>query len=518
MKKNKILVFILVIVFALAFLLRFRFFLGGDFLLLLDQSRDLLLASDIVSTHKIPLIGARSGLGGVFHGPLWIFMIMPLFLITNGNPFLTLVPLFLLVSMAIVLIGFFIGKNLYGLKFGIIFSFFLATSSSLVNIVPYTTNAQVMPFVYLLFLFTIFKFLRGNDKFLVWSVFLIGIGIHFEVAFAVMLFPLTILALVLRWKMPSIKFFILSLGAFILSISTYILFELRHHFLMTTSVLKLLSGKVGPGKGYEKYLNLQFRIEDRAVNLKNSFLDSFYVPNYWLFILMTAIILLALFIFVREVRKKKMDKEWLFLLLTPIIIFSLYVFYNQPLWAHYILPISISSIFFFALSLEKIFAFKIGKGLALLFIAIISLFSFSNVYSSYSNMKPYYSNSDGSYKNQKGVVDWVFKDAGNKKFGYFVYNPQVLTYNMDYLFNWIGKSKTESKFSNKKEKINYLIMYSPPVGDLSAHDFWKKNVVRTNGKVIESRSFKGDIVVQKIETGNNEGVVDPNYYQGILFR
>jgi len=68
--------------------------LNGDFYYLLDQSRDMLLAQSIVIDHKLTLIGARTGLGGLFHGALWIYMITPFFMLAKGNPFLRL-PLFL---------------------------------------------------------------------------------------------------------------------------------------------------------------------------------------------------------------------------------------------------------------------------------------------------------------------------------------------------------------------------------------------------------------------------------------
>src|SRR5947209_19258637 len=96
-----------------AFLLRSKMLLNGDFYYLLDQSRDMLLAQNIVIGHKLTLIGARTGLGGLFHGALWIYMIVPFFIIAKGNPFLTLMPLFEIVNIVIIMFVCFVGNQIY---------------------------------------------------------------------------------------------------------------------------------------------------------------------------------------------------------------------------------------------------------------------------------------------------------------------------------------------------------------------------------------------------------------------
>jgi hypothetical protein len=97
----------------LGFILRSGMFMHGDFLYLSDQARDLLLAKNIVVDHHLTLIGGRTGFGGLYHGALWIYMITPLFLSTGGNPFWSLVPLFVLVNVGIIVLGFLIGWKLY---------------------------------------------------------------------------------------------------------------------------------------------------------------------------------------------------------------------------------------------------------------------------------------------------------------------------------------------------------------------------------------------------------------------
>src|SRR5579871_3326627 len=72
---------LLCVLLVFGFLLRSKMILNGDFYYLLDQSRDMLLTQSIVIGHKLTLIGARTGLGGLFHGALWIYMIVPFFIL-----------------------------------------------------------------------------------------------------------------------------------------------------------------------------------------------------------------------------------------------------------------------------------------------------------------------------------------------------------------------------------------------------------------------------------------------------
>jgi hypothetical protein len=508
-------------VLLLAFLLRVRLFLTGDFYFLLDQARDLMLVKEIVVNHDLPLIGARSGIGGIFHGPLWLFMLVPTFLLSGGDPYWTLVPVFIVISVLIVLTGIVIGWKLYGVKYGLLFGLLLSISAQLLGYMYNFSNAHVMPLIFLIYLFSIIRYMRGSDYYLVLSVICIGLGIHFEVAFAVFLIPVTIIALIFRAKFPSIKIIGVSLVGFAIMISTYVLFELKSKFLMTQAALKLLSGHGDPIKGYEQYSNIFYRMSDRFALFTDSFYSPLFSSDTLSKILVFVVLSVSVFLVFRGKLQKKAtreDTEFIFLLLIPIIIFSLFIFYPQPIWSHYIYAVSISSIMLFALAMKKITQYQVGKFFVVITLIIIAFPAVRSVYGIYIEDKYPSVEALGSYKNQLSVAEWVFGDAGREKYGYLVYTPQILTYNMDYLMWWEGKVKGYSNYSAGKLETTYLIMYPPDKGDRNAHDFWKKNIIKTNGKVLQSKKFNSGIIVQKIRVSDTEPSVDPNYFHGILFR
>lgn len=519
--KKYITIILVILILLFAFLLRSNLYIHGDFNFFLDQARDMMLVKDIVVNKDIPLIGARTGMGGIFHGPIWLYMITPFFILSGGNPFATLVPLFLLVSLSIVAVAFFVGQKLYNTATGLFFALLLAMSRPLHEANTITTNAQVMPLIFLIYLFGIIKFMRGNDKYLILSMFTIALGIHFESAFSVFLIPLTLVAIVLRRKLPKIKYVLFGLGAMLLAVSNYILFELRHSFLMTQAIMKLFQGKVEPIRGYEAYSDIGFRVQDRANMLSNYFNDTIYKPDTLTVLLVLCVLIGAgVLRFLSKTKGKEykqQNKEYLFILLVPVLYYALFVLYPMPLWSHYTLSLTVTAALLLSFAMSQLVSVVAGRVLVAGFIVVLLIPAMLWINQIYINPQPYNPGFDGSYKNQLSAAEKVFEDAGEEKFGYFQYSTAILTYNMDYLMWWVGK---ENGYIPPNEKLptTYLIMYPTNASDSSAHEFWKKNVIKTNAPVSERWIMQGNIVVEKLEVPANDPSPDPNYYQGLLFR
>src|SRR5688572_10815215 len=79
--------FLLVLFFILLnILLSSWYVLHNDLVFNSDIARDFLLFEEI-SQKKIVLIGPRaSGIPGLFHGPLWLYVNYPAYIIGQGNP------------------------------------------------------------------------------------------------------------------------------------------------------------------------------------------------------------------------------------------------------------------------------------------------------------------------------------------------------------------------------------------------------------------------------------------------
>ncbi len=511
----------LLALFVIGFFLRSQMFLQGNLLFLPDQGRDMQLVRDIVINHNLTLIGGHTGFGGLFHGPLWFYLLSPFFLITNGNPFWTLVSVYLLVSLSLIVGGYIVVNKLYGSKAGLLFSGFIAFSEVFRTTIQYTSNSQVMSLVFLGYLYFAVNYFRGKKHFFPFVMLSIGIGMHFESAFAVFLIPITFLSMVITRRLPTVKLGIMGIGFFLLSVSSFIIFDLRHQFLMTNALLRLLRGKYASPPDQQQYSDITYRISDRADWFLHSFgnilADYSVILERLLFVIVFAFFAMVGVKVWKKITLERDEQEALFVFAMIVAVFSLYVLYPGKLYGHYVESVSIAAILVVVLMLINFLRNRIGKILVAIFLCLNMLVAFQTLFQIYNKPQIVTTNA-GILANQIETVDWVYEDSQGKPFGYFIYDPPIVTYGMDYLFWWRGNTKYH--MSPQSEKINptYLILFQAPQGDLHAHDFWIKNTLRTKGRVIIEKKFPSGLKVLKLEIKTGEDPVDPNYYTNLIFR
>jgi hypothetical protein len=508
---KKLSLILLSFVLLVSFFLGARMILAGDFLYLFDQARDYLLVKDIVETHNVTLIGTHSGLGGFFHGPLWLYMLAPVYILGRGNPFV-FTYFYIALQLATILVAYFVGSKLYGNKGGLLVSLLIALSPVTWSVVLNTIGVNAVPLVFLGIFYFLIKFIRGDRNSFIYASFFAGLSLQFETALPLVLAPILFIVFCLFAKpIRNIKLILLSLISYFLSLSTFVLFDLRHKFLMATAVLNSFTG----GQKEKGYLEFIDRIPAHFNSLLGTYRSILFKEDFLLALLLTIIFIFAIFIILRS--KSKYRKEFLFLFLFPIIVFCFFVFYPYPIWPEYVLGLLIPVAFAFYLSIIIVWKNVFGKILVVAFFVLtffnVTIFIQNNYFKNYPQ-----SISAGSYKNQKAVVDWIFKDAGKGKFGYFVYTPETYTHGMDYLISWEGKNYPGKIATTNKEQITYLIMYPHMANDEGAYDFWKKNTLRTMSQVVLTKAFTGGIIVEKLLIKKSEPEVDSNYYQGLLFR
>ncbi len=494
-------------------LLGSRMIFAKDFFFLADQGRDFLLVKDIVVNHKLALIGTHSGLGGFFHGPLWLYLLVPVFLLGYGNP-LVFAYFYIFLAVITVAVGFFIGKKLYGKTFAVFVAFLLATSSVIWSNIPNTIGVNMMPLLFILLFFFIIRFLRGDIKSFIFAAFFTGLSFQFETASAIMLVPVVLLTFFLQKKAwTNWKVIIGSITAFFLSLITFIFFDIRHQFLTTKAIISFFHSNNTAVKGY---LAFPERIFEHAKSLWGVYESIFYTDSLFV-LLLCLLMLISGILMVKTGRiKKEFVKEFILLTFFPFVTYIFFLVYPFVVWPEYVLGLTIPVAFGFALLMQQISSKKVGLVLVVLFFVVTSLPILESLKQQYAI--PFSPNQTaGSYQVQKSIVAWIIKDSKGSNFGYFVYTPETFTYGMDYLFWWLGKSSGYMPES-KKLPTTYLVMYPPLAGDANAHEYWKTHVLHTTGTVMLRKVFPGNIIVEKLVIPVNDPQVDPNYYQNLIFR
>ena len=104
----------------------------GDIHYDIDISRDFLVISEALDTKKPFLIGPHSGIiAGVFHGPLWYYLLIPVFILSHGNP-IAIGWFWFLLSLLFVILIYLISLKLFN-KTTALLATLLYSANSIIN-------------------------------------------------------------------------------------------------------------------------------------------------------------------------------------------------------------------------------------------------------------------------------------------------------------------------------------------------------------------------------------------------
>jgi 4-amino-4-deoxy-L-arabinose transferase-like glycosyltransferase len=230
------------VLFGLGFLLRAQETLSGNFLFLIDQGRDMLAVRDILYGHHLTLLGPYTSLQGVFQGPLWYYLLAIPTALFGGNPWGDVL-LMLCLSMSVIIVVFFVMKQLFGVRAAFVALFFIAISPEAIAAATYSWNPHPMWLLVALFIICLYFLSSGKAKFhlFVWPI--LSLMFHFETALAFFLVLATFLYLFITQKKAFLsKYFLLAAGIALLFFLPQMLFDIRHNFLMSRSLLALFQG------------------------------------------------------------------------------------------------------------------------------------------------------------------------------------------------------------------------------------------------------------------------------------
>lgn len=407
---------------------------GGNFIFNMDNARDFVDVREMVELKKLRLIGPTSAIEGVYDGPAWYYLLAIPYLTTGGDPYSAIVLQILLWALG----GFFLLKlsQKYGylaiLSGGLVWiasNFITLTTSYSFNPNPVTLLAP-------LFIYLLVNLLITNKLWLSLSTWcLAGLFFNFEMNVGIFMPLIIISSLVLTRNLSFIRLknFWLGLLAFSIFLLPQVMFDIKHQFIMSRSLLKFLTD---PALSHQTFNPLtKFPV----------ILQKFY--NTLLPVLMnnqilakTSLILVFLLI-LSFIRAKTLGKNFLL----PSVMMAIAI----PLLGYTILPITVNPwhLGFVAvcvlvllgpiMSMLKQSLF--GKLTLAAFGTILFIQSSQNILGFFQNVKS--DNSDPSeYINEIKAIDYVYQQAQGKNFKVYTYLPSVYDYPYQYLFWWYGKN------------------------------------------------------------------------------
>ncbi len=476
--------FALAIILVVAVLLRIPLVAQGFFAFTYDQGRDLLAVSQIVQTHKIPLIGPTTGLQGIFYGPWWYYFLVPLFLIANGNPTgITLA--FSAIGIINVFLSFFLIKKITGSNLAALGVAALAAMSSvfLSSSSQIWSPSLVLPLM-LLYIYSLVKIFEGHAK--LWF-FLLGLSSAFVMesgaAFGVVLIISTILTFPFFSKDFFQKFILFFFLGLAIVFSPRIFFELRHHFLITKSTVDWLSHP----KVYQEKLNILQRFFVRVDLFDWNFAQTFTRSNKVFSLLPIFTIVLSLKLSKFKLLKNKLFK---FLSILTLIILLGFTLYPDALWDYYLVGLPQITLTIFAISIAYLLTNTKKLAISILVLTIILGFNTQLL----SPFKITWLGDGSIYRNQKMVMDYIVSQKP-QNYSFYAYTPAIFDYPFDYLVDWYTKRGLIEK-PKSMQKLFYLV-----IRDQSNKKYftegWYGDKTRDKTQVVDRKEFPGDLLLEK---------------------
>lgn len=494
-KTNKIDYLLLVLFLVIGWLVRVDGLFTGDFPFLFDHGRDMLAVKNIVVDHKLTLIGPHTGFQGLFHGPIWYYLLAAPFLISGGDPRAGVLLMVVLGILSIIL-GYFVGRSFFGRATGLLLAFFIAFSPSSVFLSRFFWNPYPIPLLMLVFYFFVLKIVRNKKAYVfLWGLsgFVAGVIGQFNLAFGFFMIPATAL-LILIFGIRKLRSSVVAFFGYLITFLPQVFFELRHDFLMTRSLFKFFSGE---SRGLGEVVIFPTRILHRFNELEGSTILSVSQNKFFAYFIFFLSILALFFLLRRKEREEKKENlisTVVVLATLPLIMFLGFLIYPYVAWSYYWIGLQTAYYLFLAVAFGAFLRLREKNFFKLVVISVLTIWLVHTL----TSRSLYVRKDEGgptTYKNEIAAIDWIYQDAGGEPFGIFVYTPPVYDYAYQYLFWWRGRKKYGYLADKSKERLFYLII-EPDSERPFASKGWKETVIQT-GKVIQKVVLPGQITIEK---------------------
>jgi len=512
--KDKLLKGFLVLIILVNVFFLVWYLLHGDIFFHTDIARDFLLLDDLAK-RKLVLIGPRSsGPGGFYHGPLWMYLNYPAFLLGNGNP-IVVGWFWVLLFVAFLASSYYVAKRMFNGKVALIF----VTLLSLFPGIPYIQHGEMNGFynpfgaMFLMPLFFYFITLYVKQKkavFLTMALLINGLMFQFQVAFGGPLLLLTssiALYLIVREKkwLHLTSFFIL-----LIPFSTYIAFDLRHNFSHMNAILNINN------KPDAVYIPIIERLKQRWGMLNTTGLHFFREPNETFNLPFAYVVAFGIY-FALKSKKTSNKIPYIVGLIIYIGYFLLSCIHNGWLMYYYWMPIY-PLVFLVFSSLESL----LNK---IIFYSLLFVCLLSNIFMSFYHMgesNSFIGKNDSSWKFQSSLAQTVFNDAKGKEFGFFIYTPDIFAYSTKYPFVYHERKNPQTKmYIYERKPLTYLIIAPPPKEKpWMTGNWWKENKIGIRKKPDKVFPFENGYVIERYQLTEKDMKIptDQNLNDWIYFR
>lgn len=456
-----------------------------------EQGIDFLVIKNIVVNHSLTLIGSKTDIGGIFHGPIYYYLSAIPFLLSQGNPLFVSI-FYITISSLTVFLVYNLAKELFNKNIGLLAGVLFTFSFGAIIYSRWLSNPPLsILFAGFYFLF-IYRFLKGHSLSLIFasiSFCLLGQAEFLNFLFYGAITFLIVIIFRKEFVKQKISILIISLIILIIgSIGNYLLFDLRHDFLISNSLVKLMNGK----SGY--YLPYSTAIISNISGFNEVF-ASFVSPfNPKLSVLISILGIFLLFKYM-----KKYSKGVVLLLLWFIVPIVILIVFKHAFLEHFLVSSGLSIIILSAFVLDWMIRKTKIVGILLLFLIVgLNLYAWNVSIPDNKNIFFQSTQLDLKFVDQMRAIEEIYGRSEGKSFSFQSYTiPYWSQQGWEYLFWYYGKQKYGYEIMPAKSKKLFVIIQSDPSNKKFQED-WLNNTV-SNWGTLRDRFQSGALEIRELE-------------------
>ncbi len=419
-------IIVLLIVF-FSFALRI-YKINTDLLFHRDQGMVAMDIYKIWHDKKISLIGAPTDVDGLYHSPVYYWILTPLYWLGNGN---IIYPAVFQIFLEVISLPFLYlaVKKLFDKKTALLTLIIYSVSYGLIS---YSRWFITVPFILPLANLLLYFLASGTNIFAVSLL----VGMITQTNAAVGVFYLPFVFYHFRKYLTFQNLFIIFTG-FIIPAIPLIIFQFRHDFIILKTVASYSSGSAGLGVSLQVFFGNLIKFLQEANHL---ILFPFIVPS-------TLLLWYGLW------KAGKSKKLLLSYLAIPFIFLAFYKRGSISFFYMAALPAILAVLANGILKLPKTLSyFLVG------FVVVYNIVLLKNVYEPNNALIPIGDRNIITISDRKKILDWMYTKADGKKFSTWIY---TIPYFQDYPWDYLLTTYALPKYGYLPEKTG---SFSP--GDL----------------------------------------------------
>lgn len=421
------------VIFLFACVLRFLYFPTNVYFGF-DQARDAFESTNIYQNLDLKIIGPSTAREGVFHGPLWWYLIGPLYLISKGDPAFVAAVILVLNALGVFLV-YKISSILFNHKTGLIAALLFAVSFEQTQYAMYFGNPAPAVLTVMLFYFGLTLAIFKNRWYgIPLSLFGLGLSIQFEFALIYLSVIFVLVILLFRkqfFLLLNLKTILISVICFGISLSTFIVAELMYGFRTT----KILLGLEGSEGGFTFDLKYNFSIY--LVKIQTLVEHNFFSFNA--IIALATLPILAILAF--KLANAEERKKVLFLIIWGLSSSVLYLF-GAPNLYYFNIGVFIGFLILVSHLLDKGYEKSKLMFWILLLVVLVSNLSLIRKNNPTGITNDIYVQEGMLLSREKELMDYVYQNSSSLPIVVSASTmPLKINTTWAYLFNWYGKQK-----------------------------------------------------------------------------